>query len=405
MNYEFPVIQHINDVLPAIEGDASFAVTEKEDLIFINYRKMGTDVFPEFVMEDSENRLVKRSNLYAALRRECRGIAFSAKTGEIVSRPFHKFFNADERESTTDIDISGDHMKLEKLDGSMIRPLIVNGELRWGTKAGVTDVGMLAETWVTDYPQYEILAHACIFGNVTPLFEFCSEGNKIVLDYAEPHMTLLALRCNHTGEYLPYKNVRHMAHSHNIPVVRPVAYVHADADTQSMLDVVRGNYDVEGIVIVFPNGHMVKVKSSWYVKAHRAKDLLASERNVLKLLRDEELDDILPVILVEDRNRLEDYVDSFNFAVQAVGKRVFRTYLRMRDTYETKKDFALSGEDMSGLMRSAVFSLWDIEVHDHDLAGVAWAEKAIFKSLSTEDKFNETKAVLGLHTGWENLNG
>lgn len=405
MDYEFPIINNIFDVLPAIEGDASFSVSEKEDLTFINYRKMGPDVFPDFAMTDSENRLVKRSNLYAAIRRECRGIAFSTKTGDIVSRPFHKFFNANERDETTDIDISVPHVKMEKLDGSMIRPLIVNGVLRWGTKAGVTDVGMLAETWLTDHPRYEVFAHLCIFNGLTPLFEFCSEDNKIVLDYDEPGMTLLAIRDNVTGEYAPWHTLEVVAAGYDIPTVQEVEYLTSDVSTKSMLDAVHSSYDEEGIVIMFETGYMVKVKSTWYVKAHKAKDMLSSERNVLKLLRDDELDDNLPLLLLEDRHRVEAYLDSFNYAVQSVGKRVFGTYLRMRGRYPTKKDFALSGEDISGLVRSAVFSLWDIENHDHDVAGIVWAEKAIFKSLSSEDKFQETKAVLGLHTGWENYNG
>ena len=43
MNYEFPIIRNISDVLPAIHGRDEFVVAEKEGYTVINYNVMMAD--------------------------------------------------------------------------------------------------------------------------------------------------------------------------------------------------------------------------------------------------------------------------------------------------------------------------------------------------------------------------
>ena len=85
LHYPFPTIMTIEDVLPHI--DNYFRVVKKNDgYTYINYSMMTPAVFPPVEGTDEER-------LKASIRRECRGITFDTKTGQIVSRPFHKFFN------------------------------------------------------------------------------------------------------------------------------------------------------------------------------------------------------------------------------------------------------------------------------------------------------------------------
>jgi len=146
MNYEFPYITNISDVLPAIQGRDEFVVAEKEGYTVINYNVMMADTFD------------------CNIRRELRGIIFDTATGDIIRRPFHKFFNVNEREETQDhvVDMSQDHRILEKLDGSMIAPFIVNGQLIWGTKMGATDVAEPVDDFATLNEEYGIFARFTI---------------------------------------------------------------------------------------------------------------------------------------------------------------------------------------------------------------------------------------------------
>ena len=101
-----------------------------------------------------------------------------------------------------EIDFSKPHRILEKLDGSMITPLLINGEIRFCSKMGLTDVGKQ----VDDYGKTE-LRYWCrdiINQGYTPIFEWCSRQQRIVIDYHNDILVLIAIRHNVSGEYVQY---------------------------------------------------------------------------------------------------------------------------------------------------------------------------------------------------------
>lgn len=416
--YPFPVIETIEDVLPHI--DDHFRVIEKEGWTFINYNQMGPDVFPAIYHRDAINVHPHSAPHRAAVRRECRGITFDSATGRIVSRPFHKFFNAGEREdvSLDKIDLSLPHQIVEKLDGSMIRPLDTGMGFRWGTKMGVTDVGMLAEEFVASKiadgsTGYLDVAHYCRSEGLTPLFEFCSRRSRIVVDFPEDVMVLLAIRDNVTGKYMPRNLLRALAGSFDCPVVDYVDYsgrtvsefeagVSAVADMDAVVESVREDEGGEGKIVVFHDGHAVKIKSDWYVRVHRAKDMMRSEMRLLDLVFNEELDDLMATLMPEDRARIEAYLESYHEALGDLRDRIDVTYRHVRSSYETKKDFATSHygrEVISPAMKSLVFGLWDGKIGCPTDAAL----KVIRNAMTSETKFAEMKTAMKLETGWDDV--
>ena len=190
MHYAFPEIRTIADVLPAIAGRDEFVVAEREFGTVINYLVAMPDTFK---MEGPDD-------VMGAIRRECRGLIFD-ETGAIMSRPYHKFFNVNEKEETQShrLDLSRAHTVMDKLDGSMIRPVRMHGMIRLATKMGVTDIAMEAEK-LLDYDQYVWLEDMMIDG-FTPIFEYIAPTNKIVVEYAEPKLILTGVRETVSGEY------------------------------------------------------------------------------------------------------------------------------------------------------------------------------------------------------------
>lgn len=187
----YPEIRHINDILPYIQDSPEFIVAEKEGYKVLNYVVATHDTFPSGDIH----------------RRECRGLIFDSETGKITRRPLHKFHNIGEREDTMldNIDFSKSHKIFEKLDGSMIAPFeigIGSGIIRFGTKMGVTDVSMQAEVFVSENPRYMNFAKWCISNEITPIFEWVSNQQRIVLDYPKDDLILIAARHMVTGEYI-----------------------------------------------------------------------------------------------------------------------------------------------------------------------------------------------------------
>ena len=272
---QFPVINHIDDVLWAIAGRDEFIVAERDGYKIVNYLVNFADTFPD--LEDCQTDEEVRLTL---IRRECRGIIFDA-TGNIISRPYHKFFNALERKETslTRIDVNKPHVVLEKLDGSFIRPFIVNGELLLGTKMGATDIAKTVWSFVDKNPQYRaFMMHHCQMG-YTPIFEWCSRSQRIVIDYPEDRLVLTGLRHMITGTYVVYDQLVRIAQDHKIDCVK--ALDASVEDFQAFVAFTRQLEGLEGYVVRFEDGTMYKVKGEHYMNLHHTKDLCGLEKNAL----------------------------------------------------------------------------------------------------------------------------
>lgn len=300
MFYNFPIINDIHDVLPAIQDRPEFIVAEKDGYKVVNYMVNLEDTFPPIKVAGGDAKMREMRMLHNALRRECRGSKFDSVTGKIIARPYHKFFNVGERDETLlpKIDLTQAHNIIEKLDGSMIHPMMVNGVIRWCTKMGITDTSMQAEEFVAKNTVYQAVAAACIQGGYTPIFEWCSNKNRIVLDYPEDQLVLTAVRHMVEGDYYPYSTLEIMATTWKIPVVGPV---------NKAINEIAALENTEGIVIRFDNGHMLKMKCEWYVLRHKSKDAIMREKNVLEYIVTEKVDDVLPFLTEEDAEKLVEF--------------------------------------------------------------------------------------------------
>ena len=332
MNYQFPGINHIDDVIPHIEDWQEFKVMEKGWYTVINY----------MVAFDETFSLVRsRSHYNMYIRRECRGLIFDTETGQLLSRPYHKFFNVGERDETdiNKINLYKPHVVLEKLDGSMIRPIPTKEGFRLATKAGITDVAMNAEVFIADKPNYNRFIRKCILMNVTPIFEWCSRKNRIVIDYPEDQLILTGMRYNYTGLYVGYKAMEQYATSWNIPVVKAVDGL-AVQNINLFVKQVREWDDGEGIVLRFDNGHMVKVKADDYVLRHKSKEQINQEKNVLQTILEDAVDDVLPLLTQDDANRLKEFQTAFWASVDDLASEMADLYNGGNQMYPDRKDFA-----------------------------------------------------------------
>lgn len=282
----FPIIKTIDDVAPAVRGRPDFVIAERPGYTVIDYVYAGPDTFDDPV------------------RRECRGLKFGPD-GTILARPFHKFFNVGERPEThiDALDFDAPHEVMEKMDGSMVHPAVVNGELVLMTRMGHTDVAKMAERHLT--PRIIERARFHLGIGYTPIFEFTAPDNRIVINYAESALTLLAVRVTRTGAYMPRLWVAGVAEQLG---VRPVR-IHTVPTGAAFLAATRAVTGIEGYVVRFADGHTVKAKGDDYVLKHKARDSVLQEKNVLALIMAGGLDDVLPLLEPAERERIEQYRD------------------------------------------------------------------------------------------------
>jgi RNA ligase len=377
MNYRFPEIRHISDVLPHVEGRDEFVVAEREGYTVINYVVAMADTFDMTGPDD----------LGGAIRRECRGLIFD-RAGNLMSRPFHKFFNVNEREETQThaVDMSQPHVIMEKMDGSMIRPILVDGHLRLATKMGVTSVAMDAEAWLAaqDRRLKEWLRTMVDLG-LTPLFEWVSPFNQIVLAYEAADLVYLGTRDNLTGEY---------AMDISCPFNTVTQYGSVAGNLVDYIARQRGAEGREGDIIRFADGHMLKVKNDWYVRIHKTVDRIVFDRNIVNLILNEEVDDVVPMLPVIQANRVRNFEIRFAERLHATVEKYDRYWNTVVASGLDRKRYAQ--EWMPTIKNNDPFAAAYVFGRFGDRDGRAMILDHIEKSITTNVRWDECAAWMGM---------
>lgn len=346
---------HIDDVLREIEGDNAFIVVEKDGYTAIDYVYVAPTTFPFELQMTAKGALLSH---HAQMRRECRGLLFD-ENGKLIRRPYHKFFNYGEEEQTSpDIlanSLEYPHVILDKLDGTMIAPFKLGDEIIWGTRLGDTQAAKQAQNFVNR--NYNDFARKIIAMGCTPIFEWISPEQRIVLKYDEPNLVLTAIRHMTTGLYFAYEDVQHEAQFFDIPVVD----FFSPQSKYSIEDLVENFYNCEdeGAVIVFDTGFRFKIKAREYVKAHKALEKVKTNEKLLELILDDQLDDVKPHLDPEIRERVEKFARNFYMRVANITEATELYVNEAKKLSLTRKEFAQESSQFDKLTQSLCFSLWD----------------------------------------------
>lgn len=388
MKYEFPHITNISQVLPLIKDKPEFIVAVKEGgYTVINYVVQMSDTFPPVETHGGSAKMRVEASRAKAILRECRGMVFNTATGEVLARRYHKFFNVGEKDETqiNKIDFDEPHVILEKLDGSMITPIFTDAGLRWGTKMGVTDVALPVEEFVKTHPEYERLAIDENQWERTPIFEWCSRKQAIVIDHPVDRLVLTAIRNNKTGLYASYRDMKVIGEAFGIPVVE--AYEGTIENMQALLDYTRDLVGIEGFVVRFDSGHMLKIKAEDYVRKHKAKDMIGREKNVIEIIANEKADDVKGFLDEKDLVRFEEFERKFWDGVKNTVDELRQ--MRALAYYPDRKSYAVDFVQH----QDPKFSKFLYKMFDEmdDAAVLEMVKDAIANSCSTQTKVEDCR--------------
>jgi RNA ligase len=185
-----------------------------------------------------------------------------------------------------------------------------------------------------------------------------------VLNYENDNLILVAIRDNYSGKYESYPSLNINAMHNQIPCVSAnnINRVYTQSEFHELLNIVRAREGEEGVVILFDDGHMVKMKSDWYISIHRAKSLLENERDVVGIILDNKEDDLLSVLNPEDKVRILKYTDE---VWNSIYEFMESLDLLLHSTREmNRKEFAKYTELIDPVLRSFGFKFFDNRVVD-----------------------------------------
>lgn len=327
-------IEHIDDVIPYISDNKEIVRIDQENYTVIDYIYVDENTFS------------------TDMQHQCRGLKFDTD-GKIIGRPFHKFFNIGEKLQVDEIDWSENHHILEKLDGSMIHPVLIDNQIILMTRKGISDQARNAQSAANSN-----LINLCRYlleAGVTPLFEFTAPDNRIVVKYDQTQLTLLSAREMVSGRYFEYSELLKLAERFYVPVVKRLNSV---LEYKTFLTETRNAKGIEGYVLTFQNGLFLKIKTEDYTLRHKAMGDLRFEKNAIALFAANAIDDVVPML----NNNLASYLKEFE---QKLNKRIEELKGLITDFHEfhghkERKEYAeLVFQELPAEMTAAAFYLAD----------------------------------------------
>lgn len=183
----------------------------------------------------------------------CRGLIVNIATGEIIARPFPKFFNYGEHIEKNMPIPNEEPYVYDKMDGSLGILYKLNGKVWIATRGSFTSEQAV---WATEWWRQKMMMVPT--EGFTHLFEIVYPENRIVVNYDFSGLVHLATIENSTGRTIP--------HVWPEPVRELREYPFTTFEALAMHD----KPNREGFVLYFPASDVrMKIKFPEYVRLHK----------------------------------------------------------------------------------------------------------------------------------------
>jgi RNA ligase len=292
-----------------------------------------------------------------------RGLVTNNETGEIVARPFKKFFNLEENRHTS----TNEFEVYNKMDGSLIIAFYLYGSWVFASRGSFTSEQAKAASKLF-YKKYGDVGMNI---DTTYLFEFTAPWNRIVVDYSDgEQLTLLGGIRTNDGLEAPWYHLDSVSKLNAIPLVKKYDGI---TDYTTLKGMIGDNE--EGFVIKFSNGDRMKIKGEEYLRLHRIMtgvsttsiwEVMANGGNMEEILKDvpdefyDKIKEVVRDIAVRFDNIRTDYIQYFTDIVFKIGREDRRGFAEeaRRYTHSSILFAMLDGKDINPIIWKIVKPEW-----------------------------------------------
>jgi T4 RnlA family RNA ligase len=293
---------------------------------------------------------------------EMRGLSFVFNTDGSLYKRFillEKFFNLNQVQETLYSVVKNYKIKFinNKEDGSIASFIkLPNGKIIGKSKMGFDNdqANGINRVYKTN-SDIKLFVDWCLSNDISPIFEYVSPNNRIVLKYSDEELILLRLRDNKTGKHIDIRQ-----HLDKIGSIRIAQFEDDIKDLDNLIELTAVQVDKEGSIVTcedeFGRDFFFKIKTPWYNNLHSVytNDLYHEDR-LIKLIIDKKIDDIICELKEDDHLRRR--VDEIIFIIR---KCIREKICRINDLYNVYKklnsikEFAINyykNEDFSDTMK------------------------------------------------------
>lgn len=212
------------------------------------------------------SRECQYDKIWTSETRMCRGLIVDINTGEIIARPWSKFFNLNEMEETKISNLPNEPFYvLEKLDGSLGIMYKNNDKYSIATMGSFESKQAI---WATDWINKNLKLDNIIDG-YTYLFEIIYPENRdcLVINYGpRAECVLIGVINNEYGREIDGKYLINIAKSINTTPAKIYTFNSISELASYTKSLPK---DQEGFVVTFQSGLKVKIKGDEYCKIHK----------------------------------------------------------------------------------------------------------------------------------------
>jgi RNA ligase len=311
---------------------------------------------------------VQYEGLWNHVTLQTRGLVTDDK-GNIVARPFKKFFNMEEGKHTptSDFDV------YDKMDGSLGIFFYYEGGWVMATRGSFT-----SDQAVKGYEMMFKYDFANLHKDYTYLFEIIYDQNRIVVKYPFEDLVLLGMINTKTGyEVNLYSGdtdvrLKNLVSNVGLKVVNKYDGIFDYSVLNSM---VKNNE--EGFVVKFSNGGRMKIKGEEYLRLHKIMTQVSTTSIWEVLSNGDDIDALLKDVPDEFYKKVKSYVGELKYSHYQISEYCGKYHDGYRygkygdkEVEPTKKEFAEFVQrnfDKKGL-HSVMFAMWD----NKDYSSIIW---------------------------------
>ncbi|WP_110113188.1 T4 RnlA family RNA ligase [Bacillus sp. CGMCC 1.16541] len=245
----------------------------------------------------------------------CRGLILNEKSGEVIARPFPKFFNYGEYpEYEVDIPFHEVPEFTVKHDGSLGISYKVDGQVYWATRGSFeSEQAKVAQhIWDSKY------ASVHIPDELTLLVEIIDPRTKVVVNYNGLSDLIMIGAVNRlTGYDYPYEELLQLGKQLGMAVTEQVKLTIEEAvKLKSEID-----HNSEGWVLRWPNGKRLKVKGNHYIDIHKIAYGLSTKMKA-EYWKENSMEELMIKMPEEFRQELEQFQMVLNEELEKLQKNV-----------------------------------------------------------------------------------
>jgi RNA ligase len=177
----------------------------------------------------------------------------------------HKFFELNQAPGWMYEDVKNKKiLKItEKIDGTFMQPILINGEIYFKTKLNFeTYQAKRCNEILKENPKLKEYISKKFKEGKIPLFEYFSPKTQVVMDYKEEKLFLTQVRDLKTGEY----DLGFEKEAKKYGIKTPKIY---KENFENLIKMSKEKDNVEGWVIIFEDMQFLKLKTDEYLKRHK----------------------------------------------------------------------------------------------------------------------------------------